>query len=832
MSQDLRVNLTGLFTNVNQLAAPEGSMRHCSNAVIDQTGVVECRRGQRKASNVAPQDMDRIFNFNGDPWGFSKRVGNTGADLFKRISENSWSGIYGTYPSTYDRSIISAGGIVYFTSDAGVRKVTSSTTTTTGAVGIGVPTCPAGIAALSSGGSFLANGSSTVYRAVLGYRENGITYLGGSSGRFGVSNGGGSAKDVDLTIPLPSGLTTKYFIQTYRAYQLPTPGSGPISLNDDLQLTDERPITSTAISNGYIQLTDTTKDDSLGALLYTASSQEGPDQSNDLPPIASCLAWYKNRLFFGDIKQPGTVNIRLSDRLSLGQTITIGTEIYTASASEGTGSSTDFKFFSTADLVRDIEETCLSLCRRINTVSSLVYAYYTSPPQYFGDPGQISFVAKWTDSDTTKAIYSSNNNVWIPNLPTDSTVETPAQLSIDKYIETPGMVMFSKDQEYEAVPILNFLIVGNKTSRVLSMAALNEAIVVFKEDGVFLITGVDNESFTVQTISKDSVLYARRTVTVLGNNAYGLLQDGLYEFSETGAFRNISLPVADKILQYSLNNLSSVFSVANPGDRKLIYFCSDNLGYANRAYVYSQIYDVWTMWEMVRTDGYEYNRKLYFSDRSYIYEERKTGTIADYTESSDEVTITSILSDRLYFLSVGSFVTGCVITQGSRFAYVSSVNLSENYVTVTNANYFSTGVATLNQPIKWEASFNLLMNGNPGVLKHFREVSISMRDAQFYEMGISFSGSFDAERYPYYYTQFPQNIGWGDFAWGNEVWGGIGYGYQFSFRSLVTEKHTRSLWLNVNLTCRSARSRPAVSGISTIFNLMSERFPNAQSNTV
>jgi hypothetical protein len=829
MTQDVRIALTGLFTNVNQLSAPEGSMRYCSNAVIDQIGVVECRRGQRKASQVAPQDMARIFNYNGETWAFSKRVESNGADLFKRNSETVWSGIYGTYPVTYDRSIVSIGGNAYFTSDAGVHKITPLTTESTGAVTIGVPTCPAGAAVVSAGGSFLANNYSTVYRVVLGYREGTKLYLGTPSGRFGVSNTAGAARDVDLTIPLPSGLTTKYFIQIYRAYQLETPATGAVPLTDDLLLTDERPITSTAISNGFIQLTDTTKDDSLGALLYTSSSQEGPDAANDPPPIAYCLSVYKNRLFYGDVKQPGTLNIRLADRLSVGQTLTIGTEIYTASVAEGTGSSTNFQFFNTADQIRDIENTCLSLCRRINTTSSLVYAYYTSPPQYFGDPGQITLVAKWTTGASTRAIYSSNNNVWVPNLPTDATVETPAQLSINQFEESPGVVMFSKFQEYEAVPYLNSLTVGNKTSRVLALAALNEALVVFKEDGVFLIVGTDESNFTIQVVSRDSVLYARRSVTVLGNNAYGLLQDGLYEFSETGVFRNISLPVADKILQYSLNNLEVVFSIANPGDRKLIYFCSDNIGSANRAYVYSQVYDVWTMWEMVRVDGYEYNRRLYFADRNFVYEERKTGTIADYTESSDEVTITNIISDRLYFGSVASFVSGCVITQGSRFAYVSSVNLSENYVSVTNANYFTTGVATLNQPIKWEASFNLLMNGNPGVMKHFRETTVSMRDAQFYEMGISYSGSFDAERFPYYYTQFPQNIGWGDFAWGNEEWGGIGYNYQFAFRSAVTEKHTRSLWLNINLICRSARSRPAVSGLSVIFNLMSERFPNAQS---
>lgn len=828
--QDARISLTGLYTNVNPLSAPEGSMRSCANAVIDKIGTVTCRRGQRKASNVAPQEIERIFNYAGETWAFSKRVDGVGADLFKRISETEWSGVYGTYPVELDRSIVSVGGNAYFTTDMGVRKVTKLTTTITGASLVGVPTCPSGIASVSMSGSFLSNGNSTVYRAVIGYRENGKTFLGTPSGRFGVSNSSGASRDVELTIPLPSGLSTKYFIQIYRAYQLQTPVSGPVPLNDDLLLSDERPITSTAISNGFIQIIDSTRDDSLGALLYTSSSQEGPDSTNDVPPISYCLAVYKNRMFYGNIKQPGVRNIRLSDRLSSGQTLTIGTEIYVASATEGTGVSRDFQFFNTSNQVRDIEETCLSLCRRINSTSSLVYAYYVSPPQYFGDPGQISLVARWSDSDLTKPIYSSNNNVWIPNIPTDGLAETPAQLTIERYSIIKGAVMFSKLQEYEAVPLLNSLIVGNKDSKVLALAALNEAIVVFKEDGVFLIRGTDQDNFSVDVISKDSVLYSARSVTVLGNNAYGLLQDGVYEFTETGVFRNISLPISNEIVNYSLNNQNVVFSIANPGDRKLIYFCSDNTGSANRAYIYSQIYDVWTMWEMVRTDGYEYNNKLYLSDKNFVYEERKTGTIADYTESSDEITIVSISGNKMYLTSVATIVPGCVITQGTRFAYVSSINLTDNYVEVTNSNYFSPGIAILNQPIKWEVSFNLLMNGNPGLMKHFREVTIAMEDAQFYEIGISFSTSFDGVKVPYYYKQFPQNVGWGDFAWGNESWGGIGYNFPLPFRSLVDLKHTRGIWLNVNLICRSARSKPSVNGISAVFNMMSERFPNAKSN--
>jgi hypothetical protein len=164
-----------------------------------------------------------------------------------------------------------------------------------------------------------------------GYRDaNDNLILGAPSQREQITNYSGATKALDVRVTIPSGVTTSWFYQLYRAAAVT--GSDP---SDEMGLVYEGNPTAGEITAGYLTITDITPDALRGATLYTSSSQEGLAAQNERPPMCKDIAVYKNSTFYANTTSKHRYYLTLlaaggSNGLVVDNTVTLGGIAYTA----------------------------------------------------------------------------------------------------------------------------------------------------------------------------------------------------------------------------------------------------------------------------------------------------------------------------------------------------------------------------------------------------------------------------------------------------------------------------------------------------------------------
>ena len=184
-------------------------------------------------------------------------------------------------------------------------------------------------------------------------------------------------------------------VRVYRSKQTPV-GVEP---SDEMGLIAERILTRSEYSRNVFDIVDITPDAMRGEALYTNPSQEGIEQSNDLPPeieSPACSVFDGQRLLIsGNTRQPhrllvsllavgGANGIQNNDVLNLGVSGIKGVTGTPATAAE-------FKIETSGSDAQNIRNTALNLCAAINRDHSDAYAYYVSNAN--DAPGQILVVS-------------------------------------------------------------------------------------------------------------------------------------------------------------------------------------------------------------------------------------------------------------------------------------------------------------------------------------------------------------------------------------------------------------------------------------------------------
>ena len=227
-------------------------------------------------------------------------------------------------------------------------------------------------------------GSQVGYRALFGIRDANNNLIYGAPTQFtSVANNTGATANVQVTFSIPSGITTSHFYQVYRSAQ--TAGSTIIPIDDE-QLVYEGNPTSGDLSNGYIQITNSTPDSLRGLPLYTGSSQEGISQQNEPPPFCKDFCAFKNFGIYANVQNPQRKKLTIlsvagTSGIAIGDTLVIAGVTFTAQASE-TVSSGYFQVFSSGTPAQNIANTANSLIKVINryTANTATYAYLLSGP--------------------------------------------------------------------------------------------------------------------------------------------------------------------------------------------------------------------------------------------------------------------------------------------------------------------------------------------------------------------------------------------------------------------------------------------------------------------
>lgn len=809
MSQNLKLKVAGLYTNPNQFSEiPDGALSKANNAVIDKGSVIESRRGFKKYGNQLGTNhtIDSIHTYK------NKLIVHHNDSTLSYDSDDAgtWTSYAGTIEAIAGTQIksVNQNGNFYFTTNTGVKKLDSISST----IGeMGVPKALDFIGTTTGGSGFMSNNTAVAYRVVWGKKDlNNNLLIGTPSGRTVVINTSGGTRDISVTVYIPSGITTAHFYQIYRSAAV-TYTAEP---NDELQLVYEGNPSGTDISNGYLSITDNTIDALKGAYLYTSASQEGILQSNDQPPLAKDICLYKNIVFYANTKTKQNFILTYLGGLSNGDTITIDGVVYTGQGSENF-SIGQFQIYTSGTAAQNIQDTAQSLVRCINryTSNTSIYAYYVSG--YNELPGAI-YLEDRSLGGTSWTVASSNGTKFNPDI-------TTAQSSTNDAIV--NRIYYSKQFQPEAVPALNYFDAGSSEYAILRIIPLRDSIFVFKEDGIYRILGEDTTSLRLSIFDNTAVIRGAQTAVELNNTIYAYSDQGIVSISDNG-LQVMGRPIEDQLLPLEIyddfENVS--FGCAYEPDRKYIFATQSTSGdsYCKQLYVYNIFTNAWTRWVFNCQTMLAFDNVLYYGYSGYIYKERKSFSSNDYLDDEHSITITNVSGNTITFSGYSDSTAGMLVKQGANETLIESVS-SSTVVVLEDGSSFVNGAATIYELIDVTIEWAKNDCGNPGILKHFRELTVLFRErsTKKFEIGISTNLISIPE-----YTEIDPEYegGWGEFAWGGLAWGGSDIAKPMPFRTLIPQEMGRGHWIYIQCRSRKAKSNFGVSGVSLMFNPMSERF--------
>jgi len=839
--QLLNLKISGLWTNPNDFSeVPPGSLAKAVNVVVDRESIVESRRGLKIYSNsLGNTDVSTLFMFNDVVLALTEDN--------KLWRDNNNTGIFSEYSGSYARPTTQTNSRsaksnknLYFTTDNGLMKLTSVDATPRLA---GSPKALAGTATVTGTSGWLDNLKNVAYRIVWGYKDaNANLILSAPSDRIIVSNNAGASRNVSLTIQVPVGVDTTWFYQIYRSDMSADLATQP---SDALQQVYEKNATAGEITAKSITVVDIVPDTLKQAALYTNSTQEGIASANWAPPFAKDLCTFKNYTFFANTrtvhrKAFNLISVAGTEGLQLADTITISNGvssiIMTAGAANNVGTRT-FKLTTSLTPAENVEQTSRDIVLVMNQVATntFINAYYNSG--YDQLPGQI-LLEKRDLSTGAFTIASTRASCWSPRLDTPITSDNDVM---------PNRIYYSKLQQPEAVPLLNYLDVGSTNAPIERILTLRDGIIILKTDGIFRLTGDTDSSFRVSLIDSTVKILAPETAVVLSNRVYFYSDQGVIAASDSGA-QVISRPIENLINFFSStaaypNLYEEAFGISYESDHKYILFLPEtgtNTS-AKQAYVFNIFTNNWTQWIMDANCGIQstYDNKLYLGcpyrdadEQAHVKIERKDFTSADYADIEFEVNLLNQVDNILYFDDTPSLVSKIqvddVIYQDGNRSVVLSISADYTHAiieqTVINDEPWTyvAGVSTIFRPIAVSFRFNSLDAENPGIMKHFQRIAYLIDSDSVAKVYVRFASDL-SDLSGSTVISLKSKGSWGSGEWGNVVWG-EGESAVQRVDSIVPQTNQRANWLSITMDSASVFNAVSFSGVSLIYTVIGERF--------
>lgn len=188
------------------------------------------------------------------------------------------------------------------------------------------------------------------------------------------------------------------------------------------------------------------------------------------------------------------------------------------------------------------------------------------------------------------------------------TVRSSKPLAFDQYVDsvtgvtssqegTPGRLAWSKIDEPESAPLPYYADIGDPNLPIYRIMAVQDALYVFKADGIWRVFGDDPQNLVIQQVDATArlTLGMAGCVARYGNSLYAWTQRGIVECGNFGV-RNIDGPVynqANAPLGSSPDTNNSGWACAHWYGR-WIAFCSGASGAP--AYVYHPEMGTWASW--------------------------------------------------------------------------------------------------------------------------------------------------------------------------------------------------------------------------------------------
>lgn len=818
MTLAIDLKAKGLYTDPNPLGTPQGALIQADNVVIDSDDIIEQRRGFAKYGS-AITDVKKFFSYKG-----SIIVHNGTKMSYDSDGLGTWADYSGTYspPSGVSRILSEeANRNFYFLTSLGVKKLDEVTGSV---VSAGMPKALDGTAALTGASGWFATDGQVAYRVVWGKTDaNSNKIIGSPSQRILVANSSGGDRNVNVTISIPSGITTSHFYQIYRSAASSGATAEP---NDELQLIVEKNPTSGEITAGSITYTDMTPESLRGATLYASPSQQGILQANEPPPLAKDIANYKQMMLYANTISKHRLNITMisvggSAGVQVADTIEIDGVTYTGAAAED-ATAGEFEIITSGTPAENIDLTARSLVRVINrySLNTTVYAFYMTG--YDDLPGQILIEERGIGGTEFSAV-SSRGGAFSPELPSSGTTYASAN---DTAL---NRVFISKLSQPEAVPLLQYLDCGSANKSIKRIIALRDSVFVLKEDGIFRIVGEDPTTLRQALFDNTSILINAESAVSFNNQIYCLTSQGVAAISDSGV-AIMSRPIEDVLVELSASqytNLDSVsFGLSYESDRKFILFTVSETTdtYSNQQYVYNYVTNSWTRWTLKASHAFVHDSdsRIYYFDPllGYIMQERKSFTNMDYADDDVLLQITGQSGLTVEVVSSSGVVVGYTLSDGVRSSIITAIP-DTTHITVTDLFTWPFGAARAYKPISCVVQWAPIHGGNPAIIKHFTDILMKFREATFDSLTLTYNS--DLSGYDESNSIVPSFAGlWGYFPWGYPSWGGRDVFLQ-TIRTWAPLNKARARWLNFQIEHEQALANFALAGISINYRAMSLR---------
>lgn len=237
----------------------------------------------------------------------------------------------------------------------------------------------------------------------------------------------------------------------------------------------------------------------------------------------------------------------------------------------------------------------------------------------------------------------------------------------------PNRVFYSKLDQPEAVPLVNYFDVGDSDKAILRIFPLRDSLFVFKEEGLYRISG-EVAPFTLALFDSSCKLVAQDSLGVVANLIFAWTKKGIETVSESGVSL-VSRPIDTDILKLASSNYpgfkTATFGLGYESDKSYLVWTiasvSDTI--AKICYRYSTVTGAWTTYDKTNTCGIVkvIDDKLYLGagDINYTEQERKTFTRTDYAdrELAFDINLGNYADKQIKFVSITGFELGDVLGQ-------------------------------------------------------------------------------------------------------------------------------------------------------------------------
>lgn len=832
MQQDVIAKCIGRCSQYNPYQTIGGALITADNCVVRRENIIEDRRGYASygtLSNAAVQ----LLTYS------SRAIAHNDSKLSYDNGSGTFADYTGSYSAISGQKIrgIEAFNNLYLTTSIGIQVLTDVAGTAARKAGAPRALDPS-YTLTGSPGATLATNFQAAYRVVFVRRDsNGNTLFGYPSNRMWVTNTSGTTKDVALTVFFPaeiaSGDASQYTVQIYRT-PLVAYTSGADAAGDEQHLVYQYSPTSADIVTGSFTFTDLLIDALaiLNAQLYTNAAQEGIGQANSRPPLANDISLYKNQFtFYGRTTGRQRLFFTLVSTANLtNKTITVAGTTYTFKSSE-TIASGQPAVSSIGVTAQDIDLTARSLVRVINryATNTTVYAYYISDAN--GLPGQI-MVEERTPGGASFTITAGDTSIagsFSPIPPTSgSTLTNTSTNDVRK-----NGLSYSKAAQPEAVPDLNYLLVGPANKELLRIVALRDSLIIIKEEGVYRLTGENPQSFVVTPLDLTVFCRSADSVAALSNTVFMLSNQGIVSISENGV-QVISRDIEPDILPLLTFSTISSYSTgcAYESERSYLFSCMTNSTDTaqNQIHIYNIFTRTWVHWTFGFNAAFvdPATDKLFFSKPGAVtvYRERKSFTDSDYADPESTITIVTISGSTLAITSGLTPNVGDAISQGGTSIPISTVmTTTAGYtITVNSAppSSWVTGAATLFPGVGMAVEWDAWTAGAVGMLKHVSEYVLVADNISGSStatgLTATFRTNFDDEKDEV--TLLIASGGWGG-PWGTEGWGG-GSDPRL-YRTIVPRNKAVCAIMNPGFKHKNALEKVSVGALVLLYETVSDR---------